>query len=158
MQCQQVNCWITAIMEMQLQPNAWSCLPTAFGMALDVPCKTIWDMCGHDGSEIIDEGLEDPFRRRGFHIQEMITCALALIVYPVELQVKPVIQYPNHEEELDYAEYINHMLKQRPGVLVGLTEQGTRHAVAWDTKMIFDPRGQKYKINNFNLETFYCFF
>jgi hypothetical protein len=56
----------------QIKPNRWSCLVTAFAMALDIPVAELIRLVGHDGSEIVNPELPEPGCRRGFHIQEMI--------------------------------------------------------------------------------------
>lgn len=68
-------------------PNAWSCLPTAFAMALGVDLNYILKDIGHDGSEITHAGLPEPLNRRGFHMQELIKVATQRdhAVTPIEL-------------------------------------------------------------------------
>lgn len=57
-------------------PNKWSCLPTAFAIALDVSVESVIKFIGHDGSKITHAGLPEPMCRRGFHPQELIKMCL----------------------------------------------------------------------------------
>jgi hypothetical protein len=146
-----------------LQPNAWSCLPTAFAMVLQTTPAAIFEYLEHDGSEIIWPDKPEPLRRRSFHIQEMFDFCIAQYVYPVAIEALPCI-YPGEvcEDEKEILEIervvdIEQYLVRRPGVLVGEYE-GNRHAVAWDGELVFDPTGYKYQINEFGLETFYALY
>ena len=38
-------------MILQRSPNAWSCMPTAFAMAVNAPVEDLILSIGHDGSE-----------------------------------------------------------------------------------------------------------
>ena len=50
----------------QYQPNRWSCMATAFAMALGIEVSKLIDSIGHDGSEIVEANLELEPLRRGF--------------------------------------------------------------------------------------------
>jgi len=57
---------------MILQPNSWSCLPTAFCNAFSYDYDDIIKAVGHDGSEIVDPTMPDPYRRKAIHPEELI--------------------------------------------------------------------------------------
>lgn len=147
-------------MNLILQHNAWSCLPTAFAIALDVEPKEILEFCGHDGSEILWPDLQEPQRRRGFSLHEMIDFCISQLVYPVEINAdtgygeEPCFHLENEEFRLE------HYMTTSPGVLVGISLGGKNHAVAWDHKeqLILDPTGTKYKKDDFNIISFFAFF
>ena len=82
-------------MQLQKQPNKWSCLPTSFAIVLNCPVQEIFDYLGHDGSEIIWPENKDPFNRRAFHIQEMIDFAY----FEKDFYVTPFEFYPQSEVE-----------------------------------------------------------
>lgn len=145
-------------MKLLLQHNAWSCLPTAFAMALDVLPKEIMECCGHDGSEIIWPDLPEPRCRRAFSIHEMIDYCLSQLVYPVEIDANPSYG-PDDEHLLEIENRLDDYTLVRPGVFVGEIN-GKRHAVAWDykTQKIFDPDGCQYEKERFNIYSFFVLF
>lgn len=124
--------------------NSWSCLGVAFAIALDIKYEDLIRKVGHDGSEIIFPNSSDPFNRRAFHIQEMIDIATGL-----EYSVTEIVRYPlfaNPDEDGVYSpkgewdkRFNDYLSKTSRGVLAGYNKIGSRHAVAWNGKMIIDP-------------------
>lgn len=148
-------------MEMQLQPNRWTCVPAAFAIATNTSITDIFDFIGHDGSEILWPQLNEPFRRRSFHIQEMIDYCLDLDVYPVEIQAAPFTWPEGIDEEsvleISLVVPIERYLQTRIGVICGEID-GNRHAVAWDRNQCFNPTGYKHSITEIDIMAFYAFF
>jgi len=140
--------------QLQQQPNGWSCLPTAFAMAFNIPVKEFIEHIGHDGSEILYPDNFDPYRRKSFHIQEMITLALQSDYSVTELQRKPASSvggFIHCLPELDMGPY----LQRYTGVLTG-THTGIPHAVYWDGTYILDPDCPRpYPIDKFNIDMFF---
>jgi len=146
-------------MKLQLKPQRWMCLPTAFAMTLDTSIADLLLAVGHDGGEIIFPGLDEPFCRRGFHIQELIDVAVArgFAVTPIELC--PVLQ-PTEDSMLrhtvayregNWRRFANTIARSR-GVIDGM---GFRcgHSVAYDHGRIFDPDGPVYDYSRLACET-----
>ena len=73
----------------QKNPNAWSCLPTAFASVLNVPVELMIAQIGHDGSEITHAGLPEPLKRRGFHPQECIEVCMRDGMAVTQIEVNP---------------------------------------------------------------------
>lgn len=132
----------------QQNPNAWSCLPTAFAISQHVPVED-WIRCvGHDGSEIVRAGLPDPLCRRGFHPQEMIRLCLldGYAVTRVELAGQSTPALGTYEAvRFDFGgwdSFVKQMYTSR-GVLDVRTNVGTGHAMAYegqgDCALICDP-------------------
>lgn len=133
----------------QIKPNRWSCIPTAFAMALDIPVDQFIQEIGHDGNELICPSLPEPAGRRGFHEQECVTAALnhgfactPIEVFPASLFAtghKQVILFPHDATDLDgnYGRFTRHVNTAR-GVLIGMGIR-TRHAVAFDRGMVINP-------------------
>lgn len=148
-------------MEMMLQPNAWSCMPAAFAMALGQTPKEIIYAVGHDGSEVIFPLEQEPMNRRGFQLQELIDVCLQLDVVPVVIHAYPRIVsstgvlHPVFDDETANIRMDNY-LNGKIGVLLGQSD-GHPHAVAWNGYKIFDPKGVKYEIQEFGLQTFILF-
>ena len=137
---------------MMLQSNAWSCLPTAAAMCMYSEPREITDAIGHDGSEIWFPDQPEPANRRGFHVQEIIDVLVANFEVPVFIEAVPYIldkDVPVHPERMEA------YLHDFPGILLGQhADTKTGHAVAWDTHICWDPRGQKYSVQDFGIMGF----
>ena len=59
-------------MKLQRTKGLWTCLPASFATLLGLTLDEMLQQIGHDGSEVVFEGLPDPECRRAFHPQEMI--------------------------------------------------------------------------------------
>lgn len=54
-------------------PERWQCVPFAFSLVTGISMESLLQRLGHDGSKIIDEQMPEPFRRRGFACQEILS-------------------------------------------------------------------------------------
>lgn len=145
-------------MKLLRQPNKWSCLPTAFAMAMDVSLESLLERIGHNGSEICWPNLPDPLCRRSFHEQELFYAAdyFGWLVTPFHsicystpmLTVKPY--------QLNFHGHIPAMHTPR-GVLVISRPEKARHAVAYYEGKILDPDswGEIELGKGVNIHTFY---
>jgi hypothetical protein len=133
-------------------------------MVMDIMPKVIYDMLGHDGSEIIYPDLKDPYRRRSFHIQEMISVALKLgfVPCPIDKDIifgqmvdKDGVEIEHPQYALTIERHLEHYLALRPGVI-----QTPYHAVAWNhqEQRVYDPAGQKRDLNDVDVITFWAMF
>jgi hypothetical protein len=143
----------------QVQPSAWSCFPTALAMCLDVPVQRMFDLLGHDGSEILWPELPEPLRRRSFAFQEMIHLAYlhgyALCSFQPTFYVRPTMEVGPYTLDAP-PEYLADKLRKHQGVLTGVASGGSRHAVAWDGQSILDPNGTIYPLHDFTVEYFWA--
>jgi hypothetical protein len=140
------------------QPNEWSCLPTACAMVLDCTVQDIFDLVGHDGSEIIAPELPSPANRRGVSYQEIVDVGYArgfslggieaaperIVDVQRALQGFPGI--PIYKQEVAEYRFQTH-LNNASGIVIG---DGVKypHAVAWDHReqMFYDPKdGRAYE-------------
>jgi len=143
-------------MRMQVTPNAWSCLPTAFAIALEVPLAEVLEGIGHDGSEVAWPDLPEPLRRRAFHIQELVLFAFRRSAWVIPFDALPT-QIGAHGVTPLLCEYgFEEILRSNFGVLTGLNYAEQRHAVAWDGREIWDPNGRCYSPEDFHIETFWA--
>lgn len=139
----------------QIQPNGWSCLPTAFAIALDVPVENIFNFLEHDGSEIIWPDEAEPYNRRGFHIHEMYAFCLenGYAVTPTApllmLHSKPTVE----GFEIKNAHFQEYFTKYN-GVLTGRTKFGMGHAVAVVDYQLIDPVSGHAPEDDVEYETF----
>lgn len=137
---------------MQLHPptRPWSCILDAFAMAMDIHPNYIINELGHDGSEILWPGNDDPYCRRGFHIQELIAIAIKNGYSVTEVQTKP-LSAPSIVDNMAGHKIINvlDVMRGNKGVIL---MQG--HAVAWDGVKVYDPRGMTYDTVG-DFESFY---
>lgn len=141
-------------MNLQLQPNHWSCSPTALAMVLDEPVHAIINEIGHDGSEIFKADLPDPYCRKGFHIQELTILCLRRNKALIQLDSKLVIL---EDEQLftfaTHKNYIDKYMKDNIGILLGVINY-KQHSVAWDMFKIYDPCDGIYAKGFFTIESF----
>jgi hypothetical protein len=138
-------------MKMVLQPNAWSCLPTAFAICFEQSPAEIIDAIGHDGSEILFPEESAPGCYRGFDQQEIIDVCYNDGIMPILIEAFPhVAKKPVfHDSQMRLKVY----LQDHIGILLGRVD-GRNHAVAWDREIIWDPTGKKYEITEFEVHTF----
>jgi len=144
-------------MEMRLQPNAWSCLPAAFAMAMGTTPAILIKQLGHDGSDVWWLDNPEPYNRRGFHIQEIVHVAWLMDWYIVCFQSQPVSgsNYCFKQHPVPIRDGLfEGALKSTSGVLVGRVND-KQHAVAWNKEQVLDPNGSTYSIDNFSIREFY---
>jgi hypothetical protein len=121
-------------------------------MCLDLPVFQLIRAIGHSGDEIVWPGMPDPQCRRGFHIQECIDISLTRNVYPIHIEAVPtsapfgldkskIEKNMQYSLPIDHSQRIKNYLSTNMAVIIG-----PRHAVAWDTEMIYDPKGLIYEI------------
>lgn len=142
--------------------NNWSCFPTAFAIVLGIDVKSIFEFCKHDGSEIIEPHLKEPFRRRGFHIQEIIDFVLSInkTVTPIEFcpSLAQENQIPHLVYDLEFGlQRIQKYLRENDGVVTGVSDVA-RHAYAIIDGKFIDPDDDKilaFPPDSMILDTFY---
>ncbi len=151
--------------KLQTSPNRWTCLPTAFGMAMDVKVGFIVKWLGHDGSDVVRPGLSEPDCYRGFHIQELIGYAWwkGFAVTPFEANPRITVDDGSKPILIEFgasnAERMLHVLHENIGVLTGQARpSGLHHAVCWNgfTNKIYNPIGVVQGIEDFAINTFWC--
>jgi len=152
-------------MKLITSPNSWSCSAAALAMVLNIDFDETIKMIGHDGSEKINPQLRAPGCYKGFHMQELIEVALERGYAVTPIEACPV-QTATGDDEYDVkikkyvspeARLVYYML-ENCGILMGKLNRYW-HAVAWDSTMIHDPRGQIYRYDEcqINVGTFWCF-
>lgn len=143
-------------MKLRIQSNAWSCLSTSAAMVLDVNQYDVEAAIGHDGSEIIFPDLDEPFCRRGHHVQEITDLFMAQFHWPVWVERVIVTADPcgndvRWEDDERFFAYVERF----KGILFGNgPDTMNGHAVAWDGSVCYDPRGQKYDLSAFKADAF----
>jgi hypothetical protein len=144
-------------MQLLKQPNSWSCSVTAFAMALDVSIEKLICMVGHDGSEILWPELSDPLRRRGFHLQELMLCAVHLDYIPTLWEVDTLFA-PNERvkpHRLNFEAFLTPLItKSVRGVAIGPNRQGNLHAITKTFNYWFDPCGQVLEAPSIKIDYF----
>lgn len=124
-----------------VQPNSWSCLPTAAAIMFNVSLDTLLRIIGHDGSLCLWPALPEPMCRRGFHPQEIIEAGIKLGYPCAWLDMYPMLEQEGNaflagEEALLKKQFFKH--SQSECVLIG-TGWTHRHAWAVTEKGIIDP-------------------
>lgn len=148
---------------LQLKPNPWSCAITSLAMVLQRPVEQLIEEIGHDGSEIIFPGLDEPMQRRGFHSQELIHLAWQHGFSVTAFELFPAI-VPTSGGSVSVPVYFGQargnwerlidMIHTTQGVLAGrCSPNGVRHAVCYDHGEIFDPDGCQYQYSREECES-----
>lgn len=114
-------------------------------MALNTSLDHFFQLVGHDGSEVIFDGLSSPHNSRGIHLQEAIDVALLLgfSCTPIELMPASFTVPDGPTRQLlfpggnwpRFARY----LRGNSGVAECTTRSGRGHAVAFEAGVIHDP-------------------
>jgi len=133
-----------------IKQSGGSCLITSTAMVLNTDIKSLADMIGHDGSAVVLPLLPEPACRRGYHLQEIIDCALKLGYTVTPIEAAPYSTPDGKSEypidfQINNQERIFNYMHNSIGILTGLGKQW-RHAMAWDGKHIYDPRGYIYSL------------
>lgn len=115
---------------------------------------------GHDGSQILWPQHDDPYKRRGFHPQEMTDFAYNLgkrvtTFEAVPSMVGTVCGDPEFELPMDYMSRLSSIMYREQGVLTGYMF-GRAHAVAWDRKQIIDNNGMFFPCTKMNIQYFFA--
>ena len=143
-------------MKMRRQPNSWSCVLASAAMVLDTDCKSLIEMIGHDGSEIVLPSLPEPAKRRGFHLQEIIDCAIRLSYTVTPIETLPYSTPDGKAEfpvdfQISRESRLTNYMNNSKGIITGLARK-FRHAVAWNGSKIYDPHGLIYPFNDCKIE------
>lgn len=140
-------------------------------MALDTSVTEFYRIAGHTGGEIVFPWLEEPLRRRGFHIQEAVYVAMQLgySMTPIELfpqiaaaksDLAPLgkdsvmVGYGGDEVQLGNNWILfTRLIDSTRGVIECKTRSGNWHAVAYDQGHIFNPEGEAFPYSRPNCES-----
>lgn len=148
-------------MKLIKQPNKWSCLPTAFAMILDIELDYILRYLGHDGSNIVDINSPEPFNRRSFHIQELQEFIWHHGFFLTPFEANPCLLIKDNFSPIFIRDIkksnkiMKKLLRENMGVIIGEPQHNKKHAVAWNKRLIYDPNGLRYPLEEFPIETFY---
>lgn len=121
------------------------CLIYATAMILDTSVEQVMNIIGHYGLKEIktidSNGTIYEKYRRNFHIEEIQDVCLRFNKLLCAIDIYPIIEYSDTLKHAIWTEdqcidRLYNILTDRVGLL--LTED---HAVAWDGKEIYDPRG-----------------
>jgi len=129
----------------------WNCVIAAAAMAMDCTIEELEKLIGHDGGEIVRDS-PSPANRRGFHIQEIIDVAWQKGFSVTPIEAKPIGTIgdgkfsPIKMNEMRFQEYLDDNI----GILTGQARR-FGHAVAWDGKMVYDPRGHIISFDDCNV-------
>lgn len=136
-------------MKLEKQPKPM-CLLYAAAMVLGVKPAILLDEIGHDGLEVWWPTHTGNSQYRGHHIQEIIDCFLRRGFSLTCIEPEPVCA-PDHFVDprncflkSEAIGRVYRYLEQYSGILISGT-----HAVAWDTKQVYDPNGSIYSIDKF---------
>ena len=142
--------------------NNLDCILASAAMIMGISLSDLKINIGHDGCEIIFPNSPDPYCRRGFHIQEIIDQAFKLGWSVMYIQkhfgLEPFIGN-DPVFTIDVSDKrLNNYLINLHGIIAGVNGS-KNHAVAWDRKMVYDPSGKIYPLQEFdyNIKEFWAF-
>lgn len=125
------------------------CLITSFAMCMDIPVAQLLDELGHDGRIEAWPLMPEPYCWKGIHPQECVDLAIkhgysATLIdpFPMSATIGSVHDVPVFKL-IDAIKRLTNLQMEHRGVLLIKTETSA-HAVAWDTKNIYDPKGSVY--------------
>jgi len=121
-----------------MPPGDNRCLLYSASMILGVKPTDLALSVGCSGLEPIWDSFPN---NRGHHVQEIVFAALALGWAAIYFELQPELVKGSQRIDLR-SDAALRALKQFPAVLLSDT-----HAVAWDTQMIYDPKGRIYPID-----------
>jgi len=139
-------------MQLQIQPNNRSCLPTAASMLIAKYIKghNVTDLfkgVGHDGGAIIHDDMHTSGRYRGFTTNELVSYCLSLNLAFLIFDCKPVHMTPSHTglRTTRMSFDLTKLMLTNDLVLWGAIH-GCHHAVAWNhvVQQVYDPHGSIY--------------
>ena len=116
---------------------------------------------GHDGSEVMWPEMEEPIKRKAFHIEELEYAAFKLGW--LLCHFSPGVSYsPSGDPSVATTIHfpLKEVMQSHDGLMLGRYRlTGRSHAVAWSAKegLIYDPAGRlvQWKDDLFNVEAFY---
>lgn len=138
----------------------WTCLAECFAKVFETSLEDLFDLLGHDGSEVIWPQYEDPMCRRGFHIQEMVCVGLRLGFAIVQIESQPSMYPDPAAEPFSLPEVqLHRFFNLAPGVVTGYDRmRGCRHALAIVEGRVFDPAGVISRYGDFDAENLFLVF
>jgi hypothetical protein len=138
-----------------------NCLVYSLAMVLSMKPEVIFQYLGHDGQEIIWPDIEEPFNRRGIHIQELIDFLLTYGYTLIQIDAMPTLTPKDghsaiysimdvFKAEIRLMKYLQNYF----GILIT-----QNHAVAWDrhTQKVYDPNGWINNIDEYEIKKFLAF-
>lgn len=134
---------------MLVNPNGWSCLPTAICHVTYITLKDLFKAIGHDGS---DRPYPPPYElaRRGFHTQECVDALdkFGFSATPIEVNpmIMPCLGGPVIEVFEQHMKRFHTILKESKGFICGSMVRGEQiigHAVSNLHGQIIDPRSSR---------------
>lgn len=125
----------------QVQPNKWSCLPTAFASVMGVNISDFIKLLGHDGSEVIWSELPPPSCFRGWHIQEITIACLTLGFSLTEINKfgtsAPGVGQPTYNT--DFSKFFSQCIANKYGVVAVSSSTNNGHALVFNKGHFYDP-------------------
>lgn len=110
---------------------------------LSIPVNYLFNVIGHDGSDIVNNQPE-PLCRRAFHLAEVVAAGIKL-GYPL-LTIETIVE----GEHLYNKEQLEVLLNKDNLMLYGIVNDQV-HAVHCSHKWIYDPNGTAYSPKEFEV-------
>jgi hypothetical protein len=106
-----------------------NCLLNSFSVVTGVSYDTLVEDIGHDGMEIVWPDAREPYCRRGYHIQEIVTALFDRGFLVVEFEPYPILGcWENDQEIVLENKRFQTIVNNNNGVLCGRLD-GIAHAI-----------------------------
>lgn len=146
-----------------LQPTLWSCWPTCLAIIAKKTPLDIMEIIGHDGSEIMSDGMVDPQGRRAFNDMEILYAAekLGIHIMPFMPSIKMQACIGSDRViERRFEKQFEWVFNAYSGIVCGFRCRSPQmgHAVVWDhnREVFYDPVGSTLDRKDFYIEVFYA--
>jgi hypothetical protein len=139
-------------MNLQKQEGC-TCTLTSLAMVLDVPYAKLVADFGYDGQEMITNKVPPPFCFKGVTIHEVIDYCEKLGRVTIMVVANPVLVVGDETIQVyvDPESRLRRYMDRYCGLIVGETVSGMGHCCAWDRKMVFDPHGVIYPLDDLRI-------
>lgn len=136
------------------------CVLMSFAMVMDEDPQTLIKELGHDGLSVVAYEEPAPNCLRSFHPQEFVDLlqarGFACTMFDAEPKMMHGRTLVDHTKFLGPTRF-QESLRLGQGVIFGILKETMPHAVAWDGKVVFDPRGYHWSFPNSEFKPLFFF-
>ena len=126
------------------------CFADAFAKAFEIDKTRLFGLLGHDGKEVLDPGIPEPHRYRGFHWQEFVDAAELLgaqitVIEATPLLARKTTSVPVYKAGEDELRLVKHISASRGVLYAKVVDFDWHHALFVNHGSIMDlDTGKEY--------------
>ena len=137
-----------------LNQSGDNCFLYAAAMVLDIEPQKLITLIGHDGTEIWWPDQVGSKKQRSIHPQELLDAAVVLKKTFICIEFIPRTGWDKNSARLIFDKTMvprfAAWIKDRYAILI-VRGSGLGHAVAWDGKSVYDPKGFVQSIEEYEI-------